>query len=282
MHRLARTVVTVLLALGSSACYGVSNFVGPLIARRSTVFVVLFVSHVAALVGAAAYLVAVGGAPLPADAFGFAMLAGLGNGLGLIGFYKAAELGPMSVVAPIGATGATVPIVAGLAGGDSLTTAQAAGMLLALGGCVLAARSSGPPTDFYPDPRRSALWSAASALAFGMFLTALPAASEDGRAWALFDARVAVVVIVGIWAGRRLGRVRADAAMALPGLLLFAGTVLYVVAASRGQLSLVSVLGALFPVWTVGLSVVVLAERPSRVQLAGVAAALVGVALIAA
>ena len=93
------------------------------------------------------------------------------------------------------------------------------------------------------------------------------------------------MIIVGIWAGRApAGAFAPTATMPLrrPGLLLFAGTVLYVVAASRGQLSLVSVLGALFPVWTVGLSVVVLAERPTRVQLVGVVAALIGVALIAA
>ena len=47
-------MVTVLLALGSSACYGVSNFVGPLLARRETLFTVLFVSHLAALLVAAA------------------------------------------------------------------------------------------------------------------------------------------------------------------------------------------------------------------------------------
>ena len=57
-------MVTVLLALGSSACYGVSNFVGPLLARRETLFTVLFVSHLAALAGAAVYLAAKGGPSL--------------------------------------------------------------------------------------------------------------------------------------------------------------------------------------------------------------------------
>ncbi len=82
----------------------------------------------------------------------------------------------------------------------------------------------------YPDPRASVIWAPASAVAFGVFLTALPKASKDGRAWALFDARVALVALVGLWAGRRIGGLRATRdlpLMAVPGLLLVAGTLLY-------------------------------------------------------
>jgi drug/metabolite transporter (DMT)-like permease len=210
--------------------------------------------------------------------------AGVGNAGGLIGFYKAAQLGPIAVAAPIGATGATVPIVWGLAHGDTLTAFQAAGMLLALSGCVLAARRSSGPTDAYPDPRASVLWACLSAVSFGTFLTALPAASEHGRAWAIFDARIALLIIIVVWAGRELRGLRLDRRtplLTVPGLLLLTGTLLYVLAADRGQLSLVSVLSSVAPVYTVGLSVALLGERPARVQTVGVAAALVGVVLIA-
>ncbi len=279
-------MVTVVLALGSAACYGVSNFVGPLLARRDALFVVLFVSHLAALLGGIAYLGLEGGTWLADERLAYAGIAGVGNAVGLIGFYKAAELGPLSVAAPIGATGAAVPVFWGLTNGDVLTAAQGAGMVLALCGCVLAARRTAAANEAYRDPRASALWACASAFAFGLFLTALPAASEDGgRAWAIVDARVAVLIVVAIWAGRELRGLRLEARtslMAIPGLLLLTGTVLYVIAAGRGQLSLVSVLGALFPVFTVGLSVAFFGERPSRLQTVGVFAALAGVVLIAA
>jgi drug/metabolite transporter (DMT)-like permease len=281
-------VVTVLLALGSSACYGVSNFVGPLLARRETLFTVLFVSHLAALVGAAAYLGAQGGPALHGHALLIAGLAGAGNAGGLIGFYKAAELGPIAVAAPIGATGAAIPVAWGLAHGDTLTAVQAAGMVLALIGCVLAARRPAAPTDYHPDPRASIAWAAGSAIAFGTFLTALPAASEHGRAWALFDARLALLVIIVICTrppGRELRELRlhpSTALLTLPGLLLLTGTLLYLFAAARGQLSLVSVLSSVAPVFTVGLSVVLMGDRPTPVQTTGVLAALAGVVLIAA
>ena len=213
------------------------------------------------------------------------MLAGAGNAGGLIGFYKAAELGPLSVAAPIGALGAIVPVVWDLFEGAGLTVTEAAGIVLALGGASLAARTTPSEELEYRDPRASVLWASASAVCFGVFLTALPHASDDGRAWSLLDARIALVAIVAVWAGRRLATVRPSARtlplLAIPGLLLVAGTVLYTVAADHGQLSIVSVLGSLFPVFTVALAALLLGERLSRAQSAGVAAALAGIVLIA-
>ncbi len=213
-----------------------------------------------------------------------ALRAGVGNAGGLIGFYKAAELGPLSVAAPIGALGAIVPVLWGLFDGEALRTTEAVGLLLAIGGGAMAARVTPAEEVVYPDPRRSVLWASVSAVSFGVFLTALPQVSDDGRAWSLLDARIALVTIVLLWAGVRLRALRpgrASLTMAIPGLLLVAGTLLYTVAADHGQLSIVSVLGSLFPVFTVGLAAALLAERLSREQAIGVTAALAGIVLIA-
>jgi drug/metabolite transporter (DMT)-like permease len=273
------------LALGASLCYGVSNFLGPQLVRRHALVSVLVLSQVAALGACALYLGVDGGPALPASDAWLALLAGAGNAGGLIGFYKAAELGPLSVVAPIGASGAVIPVVWGLASGESLKAPQAVGLVLAIGGAVLVARrTSGHHSTHYPNPRASALWAGGSAVAFGVFLTALPKASAHGRAWALFDARLALVALLGLWAGRELATirfVRGSALLAIPGLLLVIGTMMYTTATAHGQLSLVSVLGSLFPIFTVGLGVVLLGERLSRTQAVGVAAALAGIALIA-
>lgn len=232
------------------------------------------------------YLVADSGRSLPSGDVWLAFLAGTGNAGGLIGFYKAAELGPLSIVAPIGALGAIVPVVWGIASGNSLHATQALGLVLAMSGAVMVARR--PPsaelTQSYPDPRRSAIWAAGSAVAFGVFLTALPLASAHGQVWALFDARLGLVVLLVLWAGRELKDLRVSRGsglLAVPGLLLIAGTLLYTTAAAHGQLSLVSVLGSLFPVFTVGLGVMVLRERLSPMQAAGVVTALGGIVLIA-
>jgi drug/metabolite transporter (DMT)-like permease len=280
-------VLAIALALGSSTCYGMSNFLGPQLARRHTLAAVMVFSQVAALIASALFLIARGGQSLPSADMWLALLAGAGNAGGLIGFYIAAELGPLSVAAPIGAVGAVVPVVWGLTSGDSLKLTQAAGLVLAMGGAALAARGtrhSHEQAMRYSNPRASALWAAGSAVAFGVFLTALPKASAHGQAWALFDARVGVVLLVALWAGRNLRTIRISrksALLTVPGLLLITGTVLYTTAAAHGRLSLVSVLGSLFPVVTVGLGVALLRERLSRIQIVGVVAALCGIVLIA-
>jgi drug/metabolite transporter (DMT)-like permease len=280
------------LALGASLCYGVSNFLGPQLVRRHELVTVLVLSQVAALGACALYLALDSGRSLPSPDVWLALLGGAGNAGGLIGFYKAAELGPLAVVAPIGASGAAIPVVWGLASGDSLKPAQAVGLVLAMGGAVLVARRKATDPDHsrargaggLQNHRASVLWASASAVAFGVFLTALPKASEHGRAWALFDARMALVALLAVWAGRELLTirfVRGSALLAIPGVLLVIGTIMYTTAAAHGQLSLVSVLGSLFPVVTVGLGVALLGERLSGWQTIGLAAALTGIVLIA-
>jgi uncharacterized membrane protein len=279
-------LLAICLALGSSACYGVSNFIGPQLAKRHALVAVLFISQLAALAVCAIYLLFAAGPGLSAAEVGYAALAGAGNAGGLIGFYKAAELGPLSIAAPIGALGAIVPALWGIATGDRLTAFEGVGLVLAIAGAALVARRADDPDEEvrYADPRASVIWAIASAVAFGVFLTAIPAASDSDRAWALLDSRLVLVALIAVWAGRRLAEVdfRAGGArLTVPGLLLIAGTLLYTFAAHRGQLSIVSVLGALFPLFTVGLSVALLDDRLSREQTWGVVAAFTGVALIA-
>ena len=277
-------MLAIALALGSSACYGVSNFIGPQLAKRHTIVAVLVTSQVAAVVACIAYVLADGTGPLSADDTAIALLAGAGNAGGLIGFYRAAELGPLSVAAPIGALGAIVPVLWDLVGGEPLRTTEAFGLVLALSGGALAARMTLSEEIVYRDPRASVLWASASALCFGVFLVALPQVSDHGRAWSLLDARIALVAILLLWAGVRLRALRpgrGSIVLAIPGLLLVGGTLLYTLAADHGPLAIVSVLGSLFPVFTVGLAAIVLAERLSREQAIGVTAALAGIVLIA-
>ncbi len=69
-----------------------------------------------------------------------ALLAGAGNAGGLVGFYKAAELGPCRWSRRSEPRGVVIPVVWGLASGDSLKAAQVVGLVLAMGGAVLVAR----------------------------------------------------------------------------------------------------------------------------------------------
>ncbi len=277
--------MAVALALTASLCYGVSNFLGPLLSRDNPQFVVLIAGQVVAL-AVSVTLVIGQGAALPGQGpLAAGLVAGVGNAIGVFAFYRAAEVGPISVAAPIGATAAAVPVAVGIAGGESLALAQVAGVVLALSGAALAARRNGAQ-ELSGDVRAGAAWAAFAALGFGVFLTAMAPASDGGIFWATSVSRVSLLVVLLGLAYATGAELRVAATqlpkLALPGMLLFAGTVTYTAATIEGQLSVVSVLGTLFPVVTVGLAFAILGERLSRAQSAGVSAALAGVVLLAA
>ena len=62
----------------------------------------------------------------------------------------------MSIVAPLSATGAAVPVLVGLATGERPGPLQVAGIVVAIAGIVLAARERGDAGRRPPCARRSA------------------------------------------------------------------------------------------------------------------------------
>jgi len=91
---------------------------------------------------------------------------------------------------------------------------------------------------------------------------------------------VLTVWITATRAPIRLDRSAVPAVVGL-GLLDTAANGLFVLASARGYLSIVSVLGSLYPVATILAAHLFLGERISRVQRAGVAVTLAGIALVA-
>jgi len=296
--------VAAALALFTSAAYGVANYIGPRLARDAPILLLLTISQGASLVLAALVVGASSDAPPDAEALGWALLAGIGNASGLVFFYRAAEIGPLSIVTSIGSLGVGIPVAVGLAGGDSVGTAQVAGMVLAVSGLLLVSRR--PPAAPAPVPealesaadhaervasdhhaRRRAIGLALLAtIGFGLFLSALKPASEDGAAWAVFVSRVSLVLVLATMALREgvLNHTpaRRVALLSVPGVLLFAGTLSYAAATRRGDLSVVSVLSSLFTIVTVSLAVTLDHERLSRIAWTGVVAAIAGVVLLSA
>jgi drug/metabolite transporter (DMT)-like permease len=277
-------VTAIALALGAALCYGVSNFIGPLISRALPTMAVITAGQAVALTVSAIVVVVHGGASPSLTEVGAGLLAGLGNAAGLALFYAAAASGPLSIVTPIGATGAAVPVLIGLAKGEPLGAVGALGIVLAIGGVVLAGRRASASAQEAADLRRTVLLAAASAVCFGVFLWAIAPASGSGIFWGVLLSRMALVgtLLCGaLVTSRALVVPAADVPkVALPGVLLFGGTLMYAAATQEGLLSVVSVIATLFPVVTVTLAFVFLRERPSRTQWAGIAAALAGVVLL--
>src|SRR2546423_4446213 len=117
------------LGLASSVCWGLADFLGGLQSRRVPVVGVLLISQAAGLVGIVAIVAISGeGAPSAADMLP-AALAGAGGAIALSAFYRALAIGTMSIVAPISATGAAVPVIVGVATGDRPAALQVLGIV---------------------------------------------------------------------------------------------------------------------------------------------------------
>jgi drug/metabolite transporter (DMT)-like permease len=278
----AVSVLALVLALGSSIVWGIADFSGGLLTRRLPTFGVTLISQGAGFV---ALLVAIGiRGDLAGRSFALGLLAGVGGGVGLAAFYRALSLGTMSVLSPIAACGAVVPFVISLASGERPSALAVAGAGAALAGAVLA--SAEERRSESRERSRAVLLAVGSALALGLFVYFLGLGSRQGDALStLVGARVGSLTCLAAGAIVFRASVRVDRRDLVPvaavGLLDVAANSLFAFASGHGLLSLVSVLGSLYPVVTVLLAHMLLGERLTRAQRAGVAVALGGVALIA-
>jgi len=274
----------VFLALASAAVWGTADFSGGLVSRRVPTVPVTVISQAA---GFAALLVVVGvhGGSLDGRSFAIGLLAGLGGGTGLAAFYKALSLGTMSIVSPVVACGAVVPFAVSLATGERPSAVSLAGAALAIGGAVLASVEERRST--VPSRARAVILAMAAAVALGLFTYFLGLGSREGSALAtLGGARVGSLGFLLLLAASRRESLRIGRRWLGPivaiGLLDVTANVLFALASRHGLLSLVSVLGSLYPVMTIVLAYGFLHERLTRAQLGGVATALLGVAALSA
>ena len=275
------------LGLGSSVCWGIADFVGGLQSRRVPVAAVTLISQSAGLAGILAILAFSGQAAPTAGELAPAALAGMGGTVALTAFYRALALGTMSIVAPISATGAAVPVFVGLAAGERPGAFQVAGILAAGVGVVLAARERHDDDAGRASASRLSIGLALfAALGFGSFFVGMDAAAEADVLWALLVARATSVIMLVAFAAATRPRLAMGAAtlraVIAVGVLDLAANSLYALGSTQGLLSVVAVLGSLYPVTTVLLARALLGERIRRVQQVGVLTAIAGVVLIAA
>jgi drug/metabolite transporter (DMT)-like permease len=283
-------MTAVLLGLVTAMFFGVASYLGPVLSRSNTPSAVLAVGQAVA-VAAAAVLLLAEDAPSPAArTLVLGLLAGVANGVALTAMFEAARFLPISVMAPIGATGGGVPVVIALALGERPHILQLVGIPVAMVGVVLVAAGSsgGSLLGNLGAVPSAGLWlGAAWAVCYGVFLSLYAAASAGGgQPWALFSSRISLLAtVLALPLARRTSlRLpwRTVPLVALNGLLILAGVATFGWAAAIGPVSVVSILATLSPVVTVALAVLLLRERLGHRQRLGLVAAIVGVVLLAA
>jgi uncharacterized membrane protein len=277
-----------LLALLSATAYGVGDFFGGLSARRLPSAAVVLRTHAAGLLGLLAVVPLVGGAA-GHDDLAIGAAGGVAGALGVLAFYRAMASGVMSLVAPVTAvTAAVVPVAYGLATGERPSPVGMIGIPLALLAVALLSREGGSRTASGLSVQQLVTALGAGA-GFGLYFVALGMASDDAGLWPVVAGRLASVTLfllvtlfrptarVGDRRARQLGLM---AMLVACGLLDAWANALFLLATQNGMLTLVAVLGALYPAATLMLARTVLGERLARHQLAGVALAAAAVALV--
>src|SRR3954453_12599840 len=184
---------SIVLALGASLSCGLADFFGPLQGRKLVVLRALVYVQLGGLLGIAV-IVAVR-AKGPADAAALlAIPAAISGTLGLFAYYRGIAVGAISIVAPIAGISAVVPVIVGIASGESPSPWQLAGMACALMGVFLAAReprSSG-------DSRIAAGVGLAilAAIGFGGYFPFMHAAGNADFWWASLIFRIASTSVI--------------------------------------------------------------------------------------
>jgi drug/metabolite transporter (DMT)-like permease len=284
--------MAIFLALAAAATYGGADFLGGLVTRRTSVISVVLLSQLAGAVLLAALFPFSGSGPFDGGALWWGAASGVAGAAGVVLLYLGLAKGRMSVVAPTTAVeAACVPVLYGLVTGERPAVLALAGVVLALAAVALVSAAPDPAEDA-PDKPRGPLGlppgiveALGAGLAFGAFFILLKQSGSESGMWPLVGARLSSVGLVGTAALFMRPSFRTDqrtyAGIAASGALDLSANFLYLLASRRGLLSLVAVLTSMYPASTVLLARVVLRERLSASQGAGLLAAATGVVLIA-
>jgi len=288
-------VLTVALGLIGALTYGAADFFGGLAARRSSTILVTAGVAIVGLIGiagAALFIPAVNSA----DAWSYGVASGVAGAIGIGLLYGSLAIGPMSILSPATAfISAIVPVSVGLGSGEGGGPSFFIAMALALVAVVL--------VGFVPEkgavrPRPLGLLMAAGSGTFiGLTIVLIDLSPADSGVIPLVANRIAsstlLLLAVGAVVIARMARSRTPK---LPGLaeisklwpIVIAAGIFDVVAniaviygLRLGDLSVVSVLVALYPAGTILLASVVLRERIALVQWFGLGLALAASALLA-
>jgi drug/metabolite transporter (DMT)-like permease len=280
--------VPVLFALLSSLLWGTGDFIGGTLARKRSAFLVVGWSQAAGLVFASCAVVVTGLDRPWTEVFPDALGAAVTGYAGLVLFYAALARGTMGVVAPITALSGIVPVAAGLIRGEEPTWLQIVGVVVALLGVVLA---SGPELSG-EGGTTPIVMSVVAAVCFGFTLLFIAdGAADDPLATVtlmrLVTTTVATVVVLVIVVGLRRPEVVSVPRSMILGLITagafdVAANLAFAHASTMGMLTIVAVVGSLYPVMTAVLARVIHHERLARIQQFGVGLAIAGIAVISA
>ena len=296
-------MIVVLLGLGAALVYGASDFFGAFAARRIHLVTATLFNYAVAMIGILLALALIGGA-WSFGAIEWGVICGVLAVFGLLAFYGVLAIGPMSLLSPlIALIQSVVPVVAAVITGQALQPLAWVAIGLGIVAMILLAPRPEPGRQHIT--RRGALLAVASGLLLGVSLVALDFAPKDsGVVPSVLEIAAGLAVLCIVWliirllpskpdgvlsvlqpgadAVAGLSARRAWLAAAGSGVLVAAADAMIVLDLHVGNLAIVSVLVALYPVLTVILAATVLKERMTRLQFVAVGLVIVASLLFSA
>jgi drug/metabolite transporter (DMT)-like permease len=274
------------LGLCSAAFWGGSDFAGGWGSRRAPALLIVTSGQI---VSGAFLLILCFALHVPAPAAHFSILAMVGGfegALSLVIFYRALAIGAMGLTAALtGLLTALVPVLFSLLRDGLPGPVNTAGLAA---GCAaiwfITRQAPAPSVCRQPGAGGNALLlSTLSGIGFGCQLVLLKMASNGGVLWSLTSTRIAGMGALLLALAVLRPRAPAKAFLAIgivAGTLDTAGNLFYVLAAQAGRLDIAAMVSSLYPAGTILLAAILLHERPSRRQMAGIGLALAAVAML--
>lgn len=281
------------LGLAASACWGVADFLARGVTRTYGDLETLFGVMLIGCLGVALYVVPQGVAPVPPGMRMAVAVTALLAVTGYAALYRALKVGVLSVVSPIAAGNAVIPVALALIVLDERPLAwQLGGAACVMAGvAMLSIQKGGPHSEGEPGRPRSRVALGVGpallcALLFGLSLFGMKLSVEriEPNSVALWVRVIGVAALLAwLLAARRLTAPPAGsrAKLLAAGLLDAAAFVFFCEALTHTLLSLVAPVSATIPLFTVTLARVFLKERLSGLQQAGMALTLSGLVLVA-
>lgn len=284
-------MLSIALALASAISWGTGDFLGGLKTRRFAVPLVLVgTSTGGVLLALAMSLVSSQEIPPAGDL----LLGAISGAIGLVAlgaFYQALAIGTMSIVAPVSASGTAIPVIWGIANGESLSALAYGGLVAVVLGVMIASREQDAAHEGQPvalNHRASILLALVAAVGFGAIYVLIAEAATVSEFWPIVALKGTSLLLVGILvvvAGSRIKGERPSGNAWLPllvvGMLDVTANATYAFATKEGPVAISAVVASMFPITTVILAHIFLGERIAPSQKAGVALALVGVVVLA-
>ncbi len=275
-------LIGIMLALAAAAVWGSGDFAGGRAARRSDQFQVMVLVALSGIV-LLSLLALVFRESLPSlRSLGWALAAGSSGAIGLAALFRGLSIGRAAVVSPTTAVvGASIPVLYGFLTEGLLKPPQIVGMLLAVAGLWFVSRMTSTGESARESGFSHGLIGGLGIAGFLILITQVEAGSV---LIPLAVARVATLIVsmaLVLGRGLPLPGLRSNPLALLAGCTDAGGNVLYLLAQQYPRLDIAAVAGSLYPVVTVIFARILLDQRVSATQWAGIALCLTGVALIA-